>query len=107
MGREMAVSGDWLVPRLNGVPHYAKPPWIYWCIAASLKIFGFNEWAARLPSAFAAIVTAITVYALGRRMGGVGAGLISALILCSSLLFFVASRLITPDMMLTAFITLA
>jgi len=107
MGREMLVTGDWLVPRLNGVPHYAKPPWIYWCIATSFKIFGLHEWAARLPTAVAALVTALTVFALGRRMAGGLAGLCSALVLVTSLLFFACGRLITPDMMLTAFITLA
>ncbi len=107
MGREMVVTGDWLVPRLNGVPHYAKPPWIYWCIAASLKVFGMNEWAARLPSALAALVTALLVFDLGRRMGGTRAGIFSALALTSSLLFFVVARLISPDMMLTACITTA
>ncbi len=107
MGREMLVTKGWLIPRLNGVPHYAKPPWIYWCTAASFKLFGLNECAARLPSALAAAVTALTVFALGRRMAGEMAGLFSALILVTSFLFFACGRLITPDMMLTAFITLA
>lgn len=107
MGREMMVTGDWLIPRLNGVPHYAKPPWIYWSVAASLKLFGVNEWAARLPSALAAVATALTVFSIGRRMGGERAGWIAALSLTSSLLFFFIARLITPDMTLTACITLA
>ncbi len=107
MGREMHVTGDWLVPRLNGVPHYAKPPWIYWSIAISLKIFGIHEWSARLPSALAATITALTAFAIGRRMGGERAGWIAALTLVSSLLFFMIARLITPDMMLTSLTTLA
>lgn len=105
IAREMLVTGDWLVPRLSGVPHYAKPPWIYWCVAASLKIFGMNEWAVRLPAALAGLATALTVFAFARRIGGALAGVFSALILASSLLFMVAARLITPDMMLTALIT--
>jgi 4-amino-4-deoxy-L-arabinose transferase-like glycosyltransferase len=107
IGREMLVSGDWMVPRINGVPHYAKPPWIYWCVAASLKVFGLNEWAARLPAALAAVATALTVFAMGRRMAGPLAGLLSSLALVTSLLFFGVARLITPDMMQTALITFA
>ena len=107
MGREMLVTGDWLVPRLNGAPHYAKPPWIYWCVASSLKIFGVNEWAARLPSALAAVATALMVFALGKKMRGPLTGLISALALVGMLLFFGMSRLITADMMLLACITAA
>lgn len=107
MGREMLVTGDWLVPRLNGVPHYAKPAWIYWCVASSLKIFGINEWGARFPSLLAACVTLFAVFAIARRMAGPLAGFFSLLVLSSSFLFFVTSRLITPDMMLTAWVTLA
>lgn len=107
MGREMLVAGDWMVPRLNGVPHYAKPPWIYWCVASGLRVAGLNEWGARLPSALAAAVTVLVVFAMGRRMAGLRAGLVSAAVLSTMLLFFAAGRLITPDMMLTAFITLA
>ncbi|MCC7518464.1 MAG: glycosyltransferase family 39 protein [Verrucomicrobiae bacterium] len=107
MGREMLVTGDRMVPRLNGVPHYAKPPWIYWCIAAGLRVAGINEWGARLPSALAASVTVFLVFALGKQMAGVRAGLCSAAALSTMLLFFAAGRLITPDMMLTAFVTLA
>ena len=74
MGREMLVVGDWMVPRLNGVPHYAKPPWIYWCVASGLRVAGLNEWGARLPSALAAAVTVLVVFAMGRRMAGLRAG---------------------------------
>jgi 4-amino-4-deoxy-L-arabinose transferase-like glycosyltransferase len=107
MGREMLVTGDWLVPRLNGVPHYAKPAWVYWCIATSLKTFGINEWGARFPSLFAACVTLFASFFIAKRMAGPLAGFFSILVLSSSFLFFVASRLITPDMMLTSWVTLA
>ncbi|NUN92580.1 MAG: glycosyltransferase family 39 protein [Verrucomicrobiae bacterium] len=107
MGREMLVTGDWLVPRLNGVPHYAKPPWIYWCVAVGLRVAGIHEWGARLPSALAASATVLLVFMLGRRMAGARAGLFSAAVLSTMLLFFAGGRLITPDMMLTALVTLA
>lgn len=106
MGREMLVTGDWLVPRLNGVPHYAKPPLTYWSVAASLKLFGINEWAARLPAALAAAFTALLVYLLGKKMENELAGLLSSCILVSIGLFYFVGRLITPDMILTFFITL-
>src|SRR5947209_4461359 len=54
IGREMAATGDWIVPRLHGIPHWAKPPLSYWAIGASLRAFGTTERAARLPSAIAA-----------------------------------------------------
>ena len=29
-GRAMAETGDWLTPRVNGLPRYDKPPLVYW-----------------------------------------------------------------------------
>ena len=58
IAREMALpGGDWLTPHLNGIPHFQKPPLLYWCTAVSLKVFGAQPWAARLPVVFAALGT--------------------------------------------------
>ena len=45
---EMLWSGNWLVPTLDTLPYFHKPPLFYWTTAASLAAFGSNEWAARL-----------------------------------------------------------
>jgi len=49
----MIVSGDWIVPHLNGLRYFEKPPLDYWITAASLLCFGENNFAMRLPSALA------------------------------------------------------
>ncbi len=68
-GVHMAQDGDWLVPTLDGVtPHLTKPPVTYWALAASFKLLGYNEWAARLPSALAYIGTGLFLFGLGRRL---------------------------------------
>jgi hypothetical protein len=46
--REMAVSGDWLTPRLNDIKYFEKPALQYWATAAGFKVFADNEWTARL-----------------------------------------------------------
>ena len=46
----MLASGDFVTPRLNGVPYLEKPPLLYWANAASLRLFGLTPWAARLPT---------------------------------------------------------
>ena len=51
--REMLATGDWLTPRLNGVLYFEKPPLQYWLSALSMKLFGLNGAAARLPLALA------------------------------------------------------
>src|SRR5438105_7927492 len=44
---------DWVVPHLLDNVRTAKPIFIYWCQAASMRLLGINDWAARLPSALA------------------------------------------------------
>ena len=51
VAREMLESGDWIQPRLNHVRFYEKPPLTFWGVATSYRLFGFTEFASRLPSA--------------------------------------------------------
>ena len=51
ISREMAVSGDWVTPRLNGVKYFEKPPLQYWAGAAAIERFGAHQWTARLWTA--------------------------------------------------------
>ncbi|MGA3189111.1 MAG: glycosyltransferase family 39 protein [Bryobacteraceae bacterium] len=51
IGREMARSGDWVTPRLDGAPWFEKPPLLYWMIGAGHIARLPGEWAARLPVA--------------------------------------------------------
>ncbi len=48
VGRWMAVSGDWLTPRLDGIPFFHKPPLLYWLEAAAMSVLGATPWVARL-----------------------------------------------------------
>ena len=51
IGREMARSGDWITPRLDGAGWFEKPPLLYWMTAAGHVARLPDEWAARLPIA--------------------------------------------------------
>lgn len=65
VAREMIVSGDFVTPRLNGETFFHKPPMIYWAQAASVGLFGLNEFALRLPCALASLglgADAVQVY---------------------------------------------
>lgn len=106
VAREILATGDWLTPHLNFVRYLDKPILFFWADAVSLKVFGVNEFAARFPSALAALIGVIAVYFLGRRMFGERAGLFSGLILATSPLYTGLGRIVIFDMMLTAFITL-
>ena len=107
VAREMAVGGSWLVPHLNGFEHLQKPPIIYWFTAISMKVFGFNEWAARMPSALAACGILLLTMVIARRLWGEKRARIAAIVLISALLFFVLARALTPDMLMSFFIIAA
>ncbi len=107
IAREMVASGDWLLPTLNGIPHFQKPPLLFWATAASIRVFGVNEWAARLPSALAALGIVGLTYWIGALLFERRTGLAAALILLSMVEFFALARLLTPDMLMTFWITAA
>ncbi|MCY7308412.1 MAG: glycosyltransferase family 39 protein, partial [Rhodoferax sp.] len=39
VAREM-LGADWLVPTLNGLPFFHKPPLLYWIDMAAMQVFG-------------------------------------------------------------------
>ncbi|NBW01809.1 MAG: hypothetical protein EBR85_08975 [Betaproteobacteria bacterium] len=53
--REMLARGDWISPWLLDTPRFDKPVLIHWLQMVSMSLFGFNTFAARLPSALAGI----------------------------------------------------
>jgi 4-amino-4-deoxy-L-arabinose transferase-like glycosyltransferase len=107
IAREMIETGDWLVPHLWYLPHLDKPPMTYWFVAASIKILGQNEWAVRLPVALAGISGVFATFLFGCALGGRRVGIWAAIILQSSLLYFIAARVLTPDILLAQFIAWA
>lgn len=118
IAREMLTSGDWLVPRLNGIPHFHKPPLAYWAAAAGMGSVGVNEWGARLGVALAGAFMLWATARLARLaaatngVAGVaaspaprpasGAAALAPLLLASSALFFALSRQLASDVFLAA-----
>jgi 4-amino-4-deoxy-L-arabinose transferase len=64
--REMLASGDWLIPRFNGLLYFEKPPLGYWVNAITMRLFGDAAFAVRLPSAVAVGISALLAFAMGR-----------------------------------------
>jgi 4-amino-4-deoxy-L-arabinose transferase-like glycosyltransferase len=105
--REMLERGDLVTPTLNYVKYFEKPPLLYWINAASLKVFGVNEFGARFPSALCGLLTVLATYIIARQLYGRRAALLSALILGTSAGFVLQSRIILTDMLLTFCLTAA
>lgn len=105
--KDMVLTGDWLTPRYNGEKFYDKPPLHNWLVALSFLIFGFTEFAARLPAALLGLGCVMVTYLLGRRIFGSTAAFLSALVLATSAEFLVLSRVVVHDISLAFFITLS
>ncbi|OGP71640.1 MAG: hypothetical protein A2Y80_07115 [Deltaproteobacteria bacterium RBG_13_58_19] len=106
IAREIWVLQDWLIPHLNFLPYLEKPPLVYWLTAFSFRVWGYTEWAARLPVALSAWGGIFGAYYLGRAFWGTGPGFCGALILTTSLGYMALGRILTLDMPLAFFLNL-
>ncbi len=106
IAREMAVTGDWITPRLNGIKYFEKPPLQYWMTAAAYKAFGEHEWTARLWAALTGFAGVLMVGFVGARLFGRRAGFYSAIVLASSVLYAAIGHINTLDMGVTFCLTL-
>ena len=107
IAREMLTGGDWVIPHLNGLAYIEKPPLQYWATALSLRVLGQSEFAARFYTACCALGTLLTVWLLARRLWSVVVAWRAAVMLSSMLLFIVMGQLLTLDMGLTLYLTIA
>lgn len=106
VARKMVELGDWITPWYDyGVPFWAKPPLSTWLTALSFKIFGFSEFAGRMPHFLLATATAWIVWDWIRRSDPRAAELSLAL-LCGTLVFSVAAFAVMTDMSLAFATTL-
>ena len=116
IGRKMMENGNWVTPFIEyNVPFWAKPPLSFWLTAISYKIFGVNEFAARLPSFFAMggilwLVLSCQLpaasYQEKKKLITDNGQLITALILTSMALFFYLAGGVMTDPSLAFGITL-
>lgn len=105
---ETALLGKWVEPGLNGKPFLEKPPLYFWADAVSFKFFGHNDFAAKLPSAFASFFGVLAIFALARGLGMSGLGaLLASVMLASSAQYWRYSRKCMIDIFLAVFIAFA
>lgn len=106
--RRMIESGDWVTPRFGPNVFLDKPPLSFWCQAVFIRLLGPTPLAARLPSAIAAFLTALTLYFWTKRKGLVRVGWLAAVFyaLCPLVALGLA-RVAMIDSLLTLWLTLA
>ena len=101
VAREMLLRNDWVTPTLNGSPYLNKPPLFYWLIALSTKVFGFNEYAARLPLAIASWWGVFIGWKWARELWNPAAGRYGALMLSATCGWFVFTHQLLIDLLLS------
>ncbi len=107
IGRWMLISGDWLTPRLNGIPFFHKPPYLYWLEAISAAIFGVNALALRLVPALHAGLMLTALYLAARAITTERIARRAAIMLGTSLSFLVGGQYVNHDMVVATWIGLA
>ncbi|MBW2117280.1 MAG: phospholipid carrier-dependent glycosyltransferase [Deltaproteobacteria bacterium] len=106
--REMIVSGDWVVPHLNGLRYFEKPVLGYWLNAAAISMFGENAFAIRFPSAMAVGISALMLFGLVRRFAGMySAGIFAAALFLICLEVFGVGTFCVLDSIFSMFLTAA
>ena len=105
---ETFINGNWVEPKLNNIPFLEKPPLYFWADALSMQAFGRNTFAAKLPSATAAFLGVLSLFALARGLGMSGFGaLLSVVLLSTAAQYWNYGRKCMIDIFLAVFIALA
>ena len=106
LAQDILTRSDWLFPALNGTVYHNKPLLLAWLITLVSWPLGYvTQFTAVIPSALAALATALVIFGLGREMFGAEAGTHAALIAVTTQGIFLHARLSMPDMLMTLFVT--
>lgn len=98
IARLMAESGDWVTPWFEpGVPFWGKPPLAFWAQAASFRLFGVTDFAARFPSWLVTLAALGALYSCVRQVYDISTARLVVLIYASCALVFIASGAVLTD----------
>jgi 4-amino-4-deoxy-L-arabinose transferase-like glycosyltransferase len=108
IARKMLETSNWVTPMHDyNVPFWAKPPLSTWLSAGSMKLFGVNEFAARLPGLLLSVGILWLIWGLVKKQSGQVIAMIAVLVLSGSLYFFLDAGTVMTDPSLLFCTTLA
>lgn len=98
IARMMAEGGDWITPWFEpGVPFWGKPPFSFWGQALSIRLFGLDEWAVRLPSWLSSLAMLSVIHAMARKYAGPKAAIWAVIFYASCTLPYIAGVAVLTD----------
>ncbi|MCD4783616.1 MAG: glycosyltransferase family 39 protein [Candidatus Eremiobacteraeota bacterium] len=107
IAREMQTTGDYLSTQWNYSPWFCHPPLYFWMVNLTSRVIGWNEFAARFPSAFFALLIVILVYFMGKLLINRKVGFLAGLITVTTLHIWVQARMVLLDMPFLFFLVAA
>ena len=107
IARNMAETNDWVTPRLDGKPWFEKPILYYWEAAVSFRVLGENDYAARFPSALAAILAAAAMCWIAWRFYSAATTVLVLLLMPTTIGIIGFGHAATPDMTFAAMLAAA
>jgi hypothetical protein len=102
---DMLRTGDWLVPKLDGLPYFHKPPLFYWLTAAALSVSDSSLLAARIAPWVGGCLAAASLFLFVRRWVGRDAAVTALIAIATAPLFFFGSQYANLDMLVAGCIT--
>lgn len=99
IARNMLATGDYVTPRLNGQPWFEKPILYYWAAAISFRILGESDYAARFPSALAAMLATLAIAWAAWRFYSAATTVLVLLLMPTTMGIIAFGHAATPDML--------
>jgi 4-amino-4-deoxy-L-arabinose transferase-like glycosyltransferase len=107
IAKEMLQKNSYLEVYDQGADYLDKPPLLFWLSAASMKLFGVNNIAYKLPAVLILILGVFSLYRLGRLYYDEHTSALAALLLAASNAWFLMSNDVRTDGILSGFIVFA
>ncbi len=100
--KNLAQGGDWINIQARGIAYDQKPPLLFWLGAISFKIFGYYNWAYKLPTILFSLLGVYSIFRLGKLLYDKTTGKLAALVFCTSEMCFLYNVDVHTDALLTA-----
>lgn len=103
----MWESKDFITPRFNYIDHFEKPVLAYFLTALSIGVLGVRSLSVRLPSILSAILGVFLTHVFTRRFFDRKIADLAAMVLSTSVGYFLLGRYGMIDMLMTLFLSAA